>query len=374
MKTTIHNTTTEAAGYRAERVRSLFNCQSGAEFHREFDLPLESANEWRIGLVVGPSGSGKTSLGKQLGKFHAPAWPKDKPIIDAILPGGSFDAVTSALSAVGLGDVPAWLRPFHALSNGEQFRANLARLVATGAGRGVAVVDEFTSVVDRQIARIGAGAFGKAWRRRKNGGQVVLLSCHYDVADWLQPDWIFDTASGEFSLTAGCLRRPEIQLDVRPASRRVWAAFEEHHYLKLPDMVAQQNYVGFADGVPVAHIALSPKFESGRHMRACRLVVMPEWQGAGVGLAFLEAVCELQLRGINRWGRQCFTLFHTSHPQLVAALRLRRGWLHVSAGLWGGNKARSAASMSRSGQGGAGFGGHLRAVNGFKFIGKEDLT
>ncbi len=29
--------------------------------------------------------------------------------------------------------------------------------------------------------------------------------------------------------------------------------------------------------------------------------------------------------------------------------------------------------LTRSGQSGAGFGGHLRAVNGFKYIGKEDL-
>jgi len=37
-------------------------------------------------------------------------------------------------------------------------------------------------VVDRQIAKIGAGAFSKAWKR--GGGQAVLLSCHYDVLDW----------------------------------------------------------------------------------------------------------------------------------------------------------------------------------------------
>lgn len=373
MKAIIHNRCGEATGYRAARVRSLFNCESGAEFRREFDLPLDTAPGWRIGLVTGPSGSGKTSLGHQLGRVHCPAWPEGVPIIDAIAPEGNFDAVTAALSAVGLGDVPAWLRPFSALSNGEQFRANLARLVATGAGGETVVVDEFTSVVDRQIARVGAGAFGKAWRRRKDGGRAVLLSCHYDVAEWLQPDWIFDTASGEFSLVAGRLRRPEIKLDIRPASRRVWAHFEAHHYLKLPDMVAQQNYVGFADGEPVAHVAVSPKFESGRHVRACRLVVLPEWQGAGVGLAFLEGVCELYLRGKNRWGRQCFTLFHTSHPQLASALRSRRGWLHVSAGLFGGNKAASGASLARSGHCGAGFGGHLRAVHGFKYIGKEDL-
>jgi ABC-type ATPase with predicted acetyltransferase domain len=53
------------------------------------------------------------------------------------------------------------------------------------------VVDEFTSVIDRQIAKVGALAFGKNWRRNK-GKKVVLLSCHYDIIEWLQPDWVYD--------------------------------------------------------------------------------------------------------------------------------------------------------------------------------------
>ncbi|HRH15597.1 MAG TPA: hypothetical protein PK225_14770, partial [Azonexus sp.] len=55
-----------------------------------------------------------------------------------------------------------------------------ARIIAEGRER--VIIDEFTSVVDRQIAKIGAGAFSKAWKR--GGGQAVLLSCHYDVLDW----------------------------------------------------------------------------------------------------------------------------------------------------------------------------------------------
>jgi len=46
-------------------------------------------------------------------------------------------------------------------------------------------------VVDRQIAKIGALAFAKNWRRNK-GKKVVLLSCHYDIIEWLQPDWVYD--------------------------------------------------------------------------------------------------------------------------------------------------------------------------------------
>ena len=118
--------------YRSARVKSLFNAESGCNWEHTAELPIE-ALEWKTGLIVGPSGSGKTSIGSRI--FGKPiydlyaGWAGDKPIIDCIAPTGDFNAVTGALSAVGLGDVPAWLRPFHVLSNGEKFRAGLARLI-----------------------------------------------------------------------------------------------------------------------------------------------------------------------------------------------------------------------------------------------------
>ena len=252
------------------------------------------------------------------------------------------------------------------MSNGEQFRANLARLVSEAPAR--AVLDEFSSVVDRQIARIGAGAFAKAWRRTQ--GQVVLLSCHYDILDWVRPDWVFDTATGQFQ--RGCLwRRPAIEVDIESCGWEHWPAFEPHHYLKLPHMIAATCYVARVQGQLVAHVAVSTR--SRVEARACRLVVMPEWQGAGVGLRFLNAVCEMWRQGRNRYGRPMPTLFHTSHPGLAAALRRSAAWTQVSAALHGGNKARSAASIckSRGANHGTGYGGHFRAVQGFRYLGQE---
>ncbi|MFV3367551.1 GNAT family N-acetyltransferase [Pseudomonas sp. NY15435] len=358
--------------YRAARVKSLFNVEAGNQVEVQADLPIEDM-AWQIGVIVGPSGSGKTTLGRAIGDLYAPDWPARKPIIDAIAPDGSFDAVTSALSAVGLGSVPAWLRPFPVLSNGEQFRANLARLVCEAPE--LAVVDEFSSVVDRQIARIGAGAFAKAWRR--TGGRAVLLSCHYDILDWVQPDWVYDTASGQFH--RGWHRpRPRFDLEIRESRQRDYALFEPHHYLKLPPMVAASHYTGWVDGEPVAHIAFSTR-PGLIEARACRLVVMPEWQGAGVGMRFLNALCARWLEGENRYQKPLRTLFHTSHPGLAAALRRDRHWTQVSAQLLGGNKARSKESMLESNRrlgrhvaSGAGYGGHFRAVQGFRYLGESE--
>lgn len=227
------------------------------------------------------------------------------------------------------------------------------------------VIDEFTSVVDRQIARIGAFAFAKAWRR--TGGQAVVLSCHYDILDWLQPDWVFDTASGRFS-GRWLQPRPPINLTVHETDWSWWPLFEPHHYLKLPKMIAARCYVGFVDGAPVAHLAVSTR-PGLKEARACRLVVMPEWQGAGVGMRFLNAVCAAWRRGRNLHRKPMPTLFHTSHPGLAAALRRDPLWAQVSASLYGNGKARSAASIRRSGKGvGTGYGGHFRAVQGFRYV------
>ena len=103
---TIHHHCTDFDSYRAARVKSLFNVESGADVHIEAALPLD-ARPWQIGVIVGPSGSGKTSIGKRLGKLYAPTWPRDCPIVDAIAPDGSFDDVTAALASVGLGTVPS---------------------------------------------------------------------------------------------------------------------------------------------------------------------------------------------------------------------------------------------------------------------------
>lgn len=365
-KIEIRNRCSDFASYRAARVKSLFNCESGANFSLDADLPVDDPN-WKVGVVVGPSGSGKTSIGRQLwpdtGIYDGDAgWPADAPIIDAIAPNGDFDAVTGALSAVGLGSVPSWLRPYSALSNGERFRAGLARLIAEGRER--VIVDEFTSVVDRQIAQIGAAAFSKAWKRGK--GQAVLLSCHYDILDWVEPDWVFDTRTGV--LDRGSLwRRPKFDLEIFQTDGSYWPIFEPHHYLKLPRMVACKYYVGFVNGEAVCHLGVAPKLESGG-MRGCRMVVMPEWQGAGVGMRFLNAVCEMQFTPVNKFHeRVARVFFHTSHPGLCAALRRDPRWVQVSQMMGGGHKDRSRKSIAKAGGfGSAGYGGHLRAVQGFK--------
>ncbi|KAA6348023.1 hypothetical protein EZS27_004475 [termite gut metagenome] len=377
MKIEIRHRCDDFNSYRAARVKSLFNAENGYNWEKTVELPIEG-REWKIGLIVGPSGSGKTSIGSRI--FQEPIydlykdWDNDKPIVDCIAPWEDFNTVTGTLSAVGLGDVPAWLRPFRVLSNGEKFRAGLARLVCERPSH--AVVDEFTSVIDRQIAKVGAAAFAKTWR--KGAGQVVLLSCHYDIIEWLQPDWVYDMNEARF-YDRDCLRqRPGLTLKIYKVHGTVFPRlFKKHYYLDLPMPVAGEYYVGCIDGEPVCHLAVCALF-TAKAYRATRLVVLPEWQGIGVGTKFLSAVCQFYLEGNGRCGHLFPTFFHTSHPQLCGALRHSKKWIQTGASLYGANKVKSRESINRSHQKAgttasiprtAGYGGHFRAIQAFKYTG-----
>lgn len=139
---------------------------------------------------------------------------------------------------------------------------------------------------------------------------------------------------------------------------------------------AAEYFIGTVDGGLVSHLAVCPMFTAAAY-RATRLVVMPEWQGAGVGTKFLEAICEYHKEGHGRCARQYPTLFHTSHPQLIAFLSRSPNWVLKSQQLYGGSKAKSAASVRKSqvasgtkmAGAATGYGGHFRAVQGFKYVG-----
>lgn len=384
--------------YRAARVKSLFNATTGYNWSKDVDLPIEG-KDWQIGLIVGASGSGKTSVGRvlaeQLGSGEIydlyAGWHNDRPIIDDISPNGDFNVVTSALSSVGLGDVPAWLRPFNVLSNGEKFRAGLARLVVERPD--VVVVDEFTSVIDRQIAKVGAAALQKSWRR--GPGKIILLSCHYDIIEWLQPDWGYDMNEARF-FERDCLQpRPPLKLEIYKVHGTVFPRlFKKHYYLDLPMPIAGEYFVGAIDGEPVCHLAVCPQFQA-KHYRATRLVTMPEWQGIGVATKFLAEVCQMHLEGLGRCGKKYTTIFHTSHPQLCMALRHSKKWVQKSAVLYGGDKGKSGKTIlkaairenhgikihgggtedisvqSRGSSTWGRYGVHFRAVQGFEYIGER---
>lgn len=158
-----------------------------------WELPAETPTDFAIGLIVGASGSGKSTLLDAFGgAYPAPHWDADRAIISHF---ADPQDAADRLAAVGLNSVPTWRQPYRTLSNGQRFRADLARTIEREA-----VIDEFTSVVDRNVAAAASRSLS-AWVKRTGTRNIVLASCHRDVIPWLRPDWIIDTDAG--TLTVG---------------------------------------------------------------------------------------------------------------------------------------------------------------------------
>ena len=150
--------------------------------------PSKIPSKFKIGVIVGSSGSGKSTLLKNFGKEEIPSWDSTKAIIS------HFDDPNDGinkLSSVGFNSIPSWYKPFNVLSNGEKFRADLARKIKTGA-----VIDEFTSVVDRTVAKAASLSLSK-YVKNNDIDNLVISTCHHDILEWLEPDWVIDTDSGE---------------------------------------------------------------------------------------------------------------------------------------------------------------------------------
>jgi ABC-type ATPase with predicted acetyltransferase domain len=99
--------------------------------------------------------------------------------------------VSTKLSSVGFNSIPSWYKPYHVLSNGEKFRADLARKIKSNS-----VIDEYTSVVDRNVAKAASVALSR-YINNNELKNIVISTCHMDIVDWLEPDWVINTDTGE---------------------------------------------------------------------------------------------------------------------------------------------------------------------------------
>lgn len=296
---------------RVKQLLGLFDIPPASASREEWEveLPLEE-REWQIGLIVGPSGAGKTTLAREVfggNLIQGFDWPAGQAIVDGFPAGLSIKEITGALNAVGFSSPPAWLRPFAVLSTGQQFRVTLARALLECPAP--VVVDEFTSVVDRTVAQIGSAAVAKAVR--KGGKQFVAVTCHYDVTEWLQPDWVYEPHLRRFQWR--CLqRRPDLVLSVYRVHHSVWEAFRGHHYLSGELNRASHCYAGLIGDSPAcfASTIRQPLVNRQIMWREHRTVVLPEFQGVGIGNRFSEEIARIYQRQGARY------VSVTSHPAM----------------------------------------------------------
>ncbi len=166
-----------------------FDCRfDGISTFYPWKIPNKLPKNFKIGVIVGSSGSGKSTLLKHFGIEDQPIWESNKSIISHF--NNPTDGITK-LGSVGFNSIPSWYKPYHVLSNGEKFRADLARKIKSNC-----VIDEYTSVVDRNVAKAASVALSR-YIKNNDVENVVISTCHMDIVDWLEPDWVINTDTGE---------------------------------------------------------------------------------------------------------------------------------------------------------------------------------
>lgn len=283
--------------------------------------------DFNLGVIVGPSGSGKTTLLSHFGAVLRPVWDSARAIVSHFEEDGP-----EKLSGVGLNSIPSWLKPYHVLSTGEKFRADLARAIGNGSA-----VDEFTSTVDRTTAKSCSRSFARLVKK-KNLRRVVVASCHYDILPWLEPDWVFDTQTGAMC-AGGRWERPRIRLEVFSCTSEVWPVFAQHHYLseslnrsaRCWLAVWENKLVGFASALPFPN----GNFRNG--WRGHRTVVLPDYQGLGIGVRLSDAVAQTFIDA------GCRYFSKTVHPRMGAYREASPLWRATSKN----RKARGDYSEAR---------------------------
>lgn len=307
--------------FRTEKVAGMFDVPVTEKMRKEWDIdiPIEG-KDWSVGLIVGASGAGKTTIAKRAfgeqAYFNGNKWECGS-LLDDFSKSHDINTITGALSHVGLSSPPSWLLPYSALSNGQRFRADLARAILETEG--LLVFDEFTSVVDRTVAKVGAFAAQKFIRKMNR--QFVAVTCHYDVSEWLEPDWVYDVSASTFSW--GRLRRPEIKVKIERCHHSAWKLFRDHHYLTTELNHAARCYVAFIDDEPAGFCAVlpfpHPKLKNV--WKEHRTVVSPDYQGIGLGNRLSEHVGDLLITEGKRF------ISTTSHPSMIGYRNKSKKWV-----------------------------------------------
>ena len=364
--------------FRVQQVAGMFDVPLTEKSTERFEVDVPGREEeWQIGLIVGPSGSGKSTIaGRAFGEelYTAAEWPADRAVIDCF-GDTSVRKVVDLFTAVGFGSPPSWVKPYHVLSNGERFRCDLARALENGnqgarnEGRGssvpnsfldprspsLVVFDEFTSVVDRTVAKVCSAAIAKGIRRGSIASRFVAVTCHYDVAEWLEPDWIVDMSTCE--LHRRCLRRPTIELEIHRCKLAAWQLFKRHHYLSGSLPPGARCYLTTWQGVPVNFCATVPVITKKNHRRFTRIVTLPDFQGIGIGMRAVAAVAELHRAEGHRIN------VTSSHPVLIRHCERSPLWKVVNVKKWGGPRRNPRFPTYRSAAG--------RAVVSFEYFGMQ---
>jgi len=329
------------------------------------DLPTDG-----IVLIVGTSGSGKSTILKSLGEYSQPSIEFYNTVIENF---STPERGEELLLACGLRTIPTWFRTPHTLSNGEHHRFEMALSLDQGINK----IDEFTSVVDRDTAKSLALSMRKYYDQRGTDEPLYIASCHRDIIDWLDPDWVYDTDLQVLDNRRSPFRmgsRPQLILTIRGTSPETWRYFSKYHYLDTSMSRSVHCYVLLLGDKPIGfHAAIhSTNRDIHSYWRGHRTVILPEFQGMGIGTAFSDAIAELYVsRGFRYFSK-------TAHPSFGEHREKSPLWRATSTN----KKSRKASYLLKDGsiRSMPGYGGNAqialrdadRVCYSHEYIGKKE--
>lgn len=233
--------------FRVASIMGTFDLQTENIIER-FKGEIKMPNQWQIGLIVGNSGTGKSTIARELFKdaYITNFDYNAESVLDDMPKDCSVEQIAKTFNSVGFSSPPSWLKPYSVLSNGEKMRCDLARAILSD--NEMFVFDEFTSVVDRNVAKVGSFAMQKAIR--KTDKKFIAVGCHFDVEDWLLPDWVFDTNTMTFRENEEQKKnRPNIKFRIYETKDKsqYWKMFNRYHYLSHSHNNAARVYIATVD-------------------------------------------------------------------------------------------------------------------------------
>lgn len=335
-------------------------------------LHIEGINipeSWNVGLVYGSSGSGKTTLIKEIfgERIFETMLKQQEPIINQFPENYTYEECAMMLNGIGLNTVPCWIRPVNTLSNGQKARAEAALLMSQD--KEIICVDEWTSVVDRTVAKAMSFCIGKY--AKKNNKKIILCSCHYDVIEWLKPDWLIDCNKQAFELPKSnnffFTERDKLEFEIREIGRESWRYFSKYHYLsdKLPGgqiylygLFHNFNQIGFqcfANYVPTRK-GNAPIFHSNR------TVIHPDYNGLGLGIKLINESSKL----LNK-KKYCKIMAKFSSTPVFKAMIKEKQWKFLG-------ETRLMGKMQRGKMGHSDGGFRDKGVKTYNFVYNVETT
>jgi ABC-type Mn2+/Zn2+ transport system ATPase subunit len=357
-------------------VFNTFRCQAAAN-SLDIDVKKKSIHkleinninipkQWNIGLIYGASGSGKTTLAKHLfgNNIFDCSLDENKSIIDQLPKEFTYEDCANILNGIGLNSVPCWIRPIKTLSNGQKARAEAAYLMSR---QDFICIDEWTSVVDRTVAKAMSVCLHKF--AKKYNKQLILLSCHYDILEWVKPDWLIDCNKQNFELPKTedffFNEREKLEFTIKEVGRESWKYFSKYHYLSerlaggklyLYGIFYEENQIGFQ-----CFANYTPHRKGTKIIyHSNRTVIHPDYNGLGLGIKLINETSKLLKQKIN-----CRIMAKFSAIPIFKAMKKQKEWVFLGQNRLMG-KMQTGKGMIR--QGGFREGG-IKTFN-FEYINK----